>query len=406
MNDDIAIKVEGVAKRFARHKEKTSIKSTIVNVFKGKEAKQKDDFQVLKDISFEVKKGDFFGIVGRNGSGKSTLLKIISEIYKPTSGNVTVNGSLVPFIELGVGFNPELTGRENVFLNGALLGFSRKEMEEKYDEIVAFAELEEYMDEKLKNYSSGMQVRLAFSVAIRADADILVLDEVLAVGDEAFQKKCEDYFYSLKRRNKTVILVTHSMEAVRGFCNKAILINKGHVVASGNPDKVASQYSEIFQKEQVAELEKQASSGEFSSNESTYIQNAVVLSELKVTNVIGFKKEIKLQIDVQSDQKYDNVTMGVHVVHQSGQVISAITTKTFGDQTEIKKGLNIFEFDIQNIFSEGSYTLNVALKDKETGGFLIQEGGICPFSVVGVDASKYNPSSLVYPDVSLKIIRK
>src|SRR5690606_7141480 len=146
--------------------------------------------QVLKDINFEIKKGEFFGIVGRNGSGKSTLLKLLAGIYSPDSGHVQVNGKLVPFIELGVGFNPELTGRENVFLNGALLGFNRKEMESMYEEIVEFAELERFMDQKLKNYSSGMQVRLAFSIAIRAKADILVLDEVLAVGDEAFQKKC------------------------------------------------------------------------------------------------------------------------------------------------------------------------------------------------------------------------
>src|SRR5690606_31573026 len=157
-------------------------------MFRGKRTYEKQ--QVLKNISFEIKKGEFVGIVGRNGSGKSTLLKLLAGIYSPDKGSIEVNGKLVPFIELGVGFNPELTGRENVFLNGALLGFNRKEMQAMYKDIVEFAELERFMDQKLKNYSSGMQVRLAFSIAIRAQSDILLIDEVLAVGDAAFQQKC------------------------------------------------------------------------------------------------------------------------------------------------------------------------------------------------------------------------
>ena len=198
---------------------------------------------MLKDISFEVEKGDFFGIVGRNGSGKSTLLKIISEIYVPEKGTVTIDGKLVSFIELGVGFNPELTGRENVYMNGAMLGFSTEEIDTMYDDIVEFAELEEFMNQKLKNYSSGMQVRLAFSVAIKAQGDILILDEVLAVGDEAFQRKCNDYFMERKRSGKTTILVTHDMNAVKKYCNKAVLIEDGLIKVVGAPDDVANQYS-------------------------------------------------------------------------------------------------------------------------------------------------------------------
>ena len=188
MSDNIAVKVEHVSKHFRLPTESSSsLRTTMVNYFKG--IKGYREQQVLKDISFEVEKGDFFGIVGRNGSGKSTLLKIISQIYVPEKGSVTIDGKLVSFIELGVGFNPELTGRENVYLNGALLGFSTEEINEMYDDIVEFAELSEFMNQKLKNYSSGMQVRLAFSVAIQAKSDILVLDEILAVGDEAFQRR-------------------------------------------------------------------------------------------------------------------------------------------------------------------------------------------------------------------------
>ena len=202
--------------------------------------------KVLKGLNFEIKRGEFLGIVGRNGSGKSTLLKILAGIYYPEKGNVTINGALVPFIELGVGFNPELTGRENVYLNGALLGFSNAEMDKMYDDIWEFAELKEFEDQKLKNYSSGMQVRLAFSIAIRARGDILLLDEVLAVGDAAFQKKCEDYFENLKKNNRTVILVTHSMDNVRRFCTRAILIDDGKIIKDGKPDKVADAYLKLW----------------------------------------------------------------------------------------------------------------------------------------------------------------
>src|ERR1700689_3251220 len=224
MSVEVAIKVDHVSKIFKLPHEKTNtIKSLVVNFYRHNRTYEKQ--QALNDINFEVKKGDFFGIVGRNGSGKSTLLKLLAGIYSPTQGALHVQGKLTPFIELGVGFNPELTGRENVFLNGALLGFNRKEMRSMYEDIVDFAEIERFMDQKLKNYSSGMQVRLAFSIAIRARGDILLLDEVLAVGDAAFQQKCFDYFETLKSQKKTVVFVSHSMDAVRRFCTNAVYID-------------------------------------------------------------------------------------------------------------------------------------------------------------------------------------
>lgn len=241
-NKKIAVKVEHVSKFFKLPTESTqSLRTALVNRFKG--IKGYKEQHVLRDINFEVEEGDFFGIVGRNGSGKSTLLKIISQIYVPEKGKVTVNGKLVSFIELGVGFNPELTGKENVYLNGAMLGFTTEEIDAMYDDIVDFAELSEFMNQKLKNYSSGMQVRLAFSVAIKAQGDILILDEVLAVGDEAFQRKCNDYFLERKKSGKTTILVTHDMGAVKKYCNKAVLIEDGLVKAIGEPFEVANQYS-------------------------------------------------------------------------------------------------------------------------------------------------------------------
>ena len=240
-----AITVKNLHKSFRLPTEQSfGLKQTIFNRLRG--IKGYKEQKVLKGLDFEIKQGEFLGIVGRNGSGKSTLLKILAGIYYPEKGEITINGNLVPFIELGVGFNPELTGRENVYMNGALLGFSNVEMDKMYDDIWKFAELEPFQDQKLKNYSSGMQVRLAFSIAIRARGDILLLDEVLAVGDAAFQQKCNNYFKELKDRQETVILVTHSMEDVKRFCTRAILLESGKIIEEGDPHKVADAYTKML----------------------------------------------------------------------------------------------------------------------------------------------------------------
>lgn len=243
-NNDVAISVHGLSKSFRLPTERAwGLKQALFNRLRG--IRGYKDQQVLDDINLEIKKGEFVGIVGRNGSGKSTLLKLLAGIYYPSAGEIIINGSLVPFIELGVGFNMELSGRENVYLNGAILGFSNSEIDAMYDDIVKFAELGDFMDQKLKNYSSGMQVRLAFSIAIRAKGDILILDEVLAVGDAEFQKKCNDYFESLHGK-QTVILVTHSMDNVKKFCDRAIMIENGKIVCEGSPEKVAKAYERLW----------------------------------------------------------------------------------------------------------------------------------------------------------------
>lgn len=244
MENDIAISVKNLHKSFKLPTERAwGLKQAIFNRIKG--IKGYKEQKVLNGISFDIHRNEFIGIVGRNGSGKSTLLKTLAKIYFPEKGSIEINGTLIPFIELGVGFNPDLTGRENIYLNGALLGFSNKEMDSMYDEIVDFAELHDFMDQKLKNYSSGMQVRLAFSIAIRAKGDILLLDEVLAVGDAAFQQKCTDYFTKIKG-NQTVVLVTHDMRSVTEFCDRAILIENGKIKLEGDPKKVAKAYAKLW----------------------------------------------------------------------------------------------------------------------------------------------------------------
>jgi ABC-type polysaccharide/polyol phosphate transport system ATPase subunit len=232
--------VRGVSKSFRLPSERIStLKERVLHPLRRAEYQR---FDALKDVSLQVERGEFFGIVGRNGSGKSTLLKCLAGIYRADSGAIYVNGRVSTFIELGVGFNPDLAARDNVLLNGVMLGLSPREARDRYDRVIEFAELREFEELKLKNYSSGMQVRLAFSVLVQVDADILLIDEVLAVGDVAFQQKCFDVFNRLRDEGKTILFVTHDMTAVKRFCHRAALIERGEVVRLGAPDEVAAEY--------------------------------------------------------------------------------------------------------------------------------------------------------------------
>ena len=241
------ISVHNVTKIFRLPYERTqSLKTKALSFATGRSRRGFERLVALNNVSFEITKGEFLGIVGRNGCGKSTLLKLLAGIYQPTGGRIVVNGRLVPFIELGIGFNNELTGRDNIYLNGAMLGFTNAEIDALYETIVNFAELDKFMDQKLKNFSSGMQVRLAFSLAIQTNGDILLVDEVFAVGDVAFQRKCLDYFHLLKKSQKTVIWVTHDMESICNFCTRAILIENSMIVLDGEPKIVADAYKKTI----------------------------------------------------------------------------------------------------------------------------------------------------------------
>jgi len=246
-NYEAAIKVENISKNFlVPHEKISTLRGFFVNVF---HKNTFENFTALDDVSFEIKKGEFFGIIGRNGSGKSTLLKILANIYSPDSGEIRVNGRISPFLELGIGFNPELSGKDNVYLNAIVLGLTRKQVNEKYKSIIKFSELSRFIDQKIKNYSSGMQVRLAFSVAIHANRDILLMDEVLAVGDNNFQQKCLKVFENFRRQKKTVILVTHDLETAKKYCDRIMLLRNGKVEMIGDPTKVIKKYESQNQKD-------------------------------------------------------------------------------------------------------------------------------------------------------------
>jgi lipopolysaccharide transport system ATP-binding protein len=240
MSSEAAITVDNVSKLYRKQNQRT-FKELIPALFGGK--KVSESFWALKDINFEVKKGETVGIIGPNGSGKSTLLKLIAGVTQPTKGKITVNGRIAPLIELGAGFHPELTGRENVFLNGVILGMRRQEIEAKFKEIVDFAELWDFIDQPVKHYSSGMYLRLAFAVAVHTDPEILLVDEILAVGDASFQEKCYRKLQEFQQLKKTIVLITHDLTTVQTYCNWALLIQDNQVITKGDPAEVVNQYA-------------------------------------------------------------------------------------------------------------------------------------------------------------------
>ena len=241
--DDVAVKVDGVSKTFRLPQEQLhTLKERSLHPLR---RRRFDTLHALGDVSFEVRRGEVFGIVGRNGSGKSTLMKCLAGIYQADAGEMWLRGRMAPFIELGVGFNPDLTAHDNVIINAVMLGLSPDEARQRYSSIVEFAELQEFAELKLKNYSSGMQVRLAFSVMVHVDAELLLIDEVLAVGDAAFQQKCYDVLNSLRDEGKTILLVTHDMSQVRRFCNRALLLERGQLAAIGGAATVSRRYTQV-----------------------------------------------------------------------------------------------------------------------------------------------------------------
>lgn len=363
--NDIAIKVEGVSKVFRLpHEKQNSVKGALISMVRGgKRTFEKQ--QVLKDISFEIKKGEFFGIVGRNGSGKSTLLKMLAGIYSPTEGTIHVNGKLTPFIELGVGFNPELTGRENVFLNGALLGFNRKEMTAMYDDIVAFAEIEKFMDQKLKNYSSGMQVRLAFSIAIRAETEILLIDEVLAVGDIIFQEKCFKVFKDIKKSGKTVVLVSHDLNSLQEFCDRIAIVDKGRLVGVGEATDMVMKYETLVAETSVKVSKLPIEQGNRPGSGDYYIEKVEILNEQhKIVNNTKLNEPFTVRVHYTAKKKVSEFVCGISITDQDGVSLIGPNTK----QSEFKlvglnpkgRGYVDARFD-NNLLNSGEYYVTVGL---------------------------------------------
>jgi ABC-type polysaccharide/polyol phosphate transport system ATPase subunit len=321
-----AVSVAHVSKAFRLpHQQYHTLKERVLHPFRSNTF---DVLQAVDDVSIEIAPGEFFGIVGRNGSGKSTLLKCLAGIYDIDSGEVHVRGRLSPFIELGVGFNFDLTARDNVLINAIMLGLSRKQARERFDDIIAFAELEEFVDLKLKNYSSGMMVRLAFSVAIQVDADILLIDEVLAVGDAAFAQKCFDEFHRLKKARRTIVLVTHDMGAVQRFCDRAMLLDRGRMIELGDPAMIARRYNELNFGRTVHELRGDEREGGARPEARPAEIVDAWFEDLAGQRIaaIGHGEECCVCMEVHFHESFEDPIFGVTLRNDAGATVFATTT--------------------------------------------------------------------------------
>ena len=381
-----AIVCEGVSKRFRIPLDRsTTLKYRATHP---RSTSRYHDFFALQDISFEVPQGEFIGIIGHNGSGKSTLLKILSRIYTHDTGTVQINGNVSPFLELGVGFNPELTARENVYLNGAVLGLTHAELDQRIDGIIEFAELEQFVDQKLKNYSSGMQVRLAFSVAIQADAQILLMDEVLAVGDARFQEKCFDVFARYKREGKTVVLVTHDIGSVNLYCDRALLLDHGHLHADGPPGEVTALYRRMMGS--VSEAEDTAGTGEHGDRWGT---REVEIIATRLLDIDGgthrvFSAGAPMIVEVDYTVHGDSVEDFLCVLRFDradgltlGAPESTMARLSMVRQLPGTSGTLRYKVDALPLLS-ASYTLTVALHDQHRGHTYDQIERVQSFRVI------------------------
>jgi lipopolysaccharide transport system ATP-binding protein len=359
MNDS-TIRVENLSKQYTighQNQANDTLRDTIASIFKRKYRKDTniEEFWALKDVSFEIKQGDRVGIIGRNGAGKSTLLKILSQITEPTLGKISIQGRVASLLEVGTGFHPELTGRENVYLNGAILGMSKVEIQQKFDEIVAFSEVEKFLDTPVKRYSSGMYVRLAFAVAAHLEPEILIVDEVLAVGDASFQKKCLGKMEDVGREGRTVIFVSHSIGAVLSLCSRAILLQSGQLLFDGNVKTAISHYMRLGAKIQSATF--------FSIEEGdryTYLKNIEIVDtdgKQSKTLSTGIPFGIKVNFSILEQGK--NARPSFLICTEDGFKIFQ-STNIVGDYTIPNDYFSIAWLD-PNILNDGRYILTVAL---------------------------------------------
>lgn len=368
-SDNVAICVMELSKRYLIGGEKKgTLTETLAGMF-GFKNNAKEEFWALQDINFEVKKGEVIGIIGKNGAGKSTLLKILSRITQPTSGKIEINGRVASLLEVGTGFHPELTGRENIYLNGTILGMSREEVKFKFAEIVEFSGIRKFIDTPVKRYSSGMYVRLAFAVAAHLDPEILIIDEVLAVGDADFQRKCLGKMKEVAGQGRTVLFVSHNLTAVKSLCEKSILLEKGKLVLYEETDKVISRYM---------------MNGENISNSSIYLVEKIVLDKIQISNVHSDKNEISLEdhfmIDIHcsiTDELTENYSFTIRLKDNTGNYLFASGSNFLNRDIARNKQKHTCEIP-GNLLNSGKYSIDL---------LLIKEGKILKKTIV--DASSF-----------------
>lgn len=376
------IEIQNVVKRYsiahvnAPYK---TLQESMLGLFKRRESKE--DFYALNGVSFNVGHGESLGIIGKNGAGKSTLLKILSRITPPSKGKIICRGRLASLLEVGTGFHPELTGRENIYLNGSILGLRRVEIEKKFDEIVDFSGVEKFLDTPLKHYSSGMQLRLAFAVAAHLEPEILVIDEVLAVGDAEFQNKCMGKMDEVSRSGRTVLFVSHNMAAIKKLCSKTVVLKKGMVAFHGDTNNAISTY--------LDENSHQSTNGEIPDEALTYQSNKAKISKISLINKVAansseilYLHPLHFKISIEIMEELPEILLDIKLISRDGIVITYSVNTFDGSQPfHLQNGMHEFDVEVENHLHPGAYcvTVGVHLPDGRT---LSYAENICNFNVL------------------------
>ncbi len=356
------IKAENISKCYKLGKKSFGdLRSTLSNLFNKEENQSKNnEFWALKDVSFEIQEGDVVGLVGKNGAGKSTLLKVLSKITEPTAGKAYIQGRVASLLEVGTGFHPELTGKENIFLNGAILGMKRAEIKRKFDEIVAFSGIEKFIDTPVKRYSSGMYVRLAFAVAAHLEAEIMFIDEVLAVGDIEFQKKCLGKMGDVAKSGRTIIFVSHNMGAINALCNKGFYLKEGKLIATGSVQEISKLYFEDFKSEinsskinieNIPDIPVKILSAEIISHNKNLIDKFI----------LDVYEPFSIKLKVEVNKNVDNFCLMIHCNNEMGRLFSIFETNIYPKNLE-EREVGLFEHIIKipnPILKEGFYTFDI-----------------------------------------------
>jgi len=370
---DIAIRFNGVSKKYEKHA--SSMRESFVNLFRKTESRNgSNSFWALKDVSFDVRHGETIGIIGPNGAGKSTILKLLAGITSPTSGTVSINGRIGALLELGAGFHPEFTGRENIYLNGAILGMKRNEIDEKFSSIVDFAEISEFIDSPVKHYSSGMYVRLGFAIAAHSNPDILLVDEVLAVGDARFVQKCIRKFEEFQKCGTTIVFVSHDMNSIKRNCHKVILLDHGEIKEIGDPKEIVDAYNAIIFKSPLAgksqEEQRAGRSRQYGSGQAEITNVALLNNDRTMCNVITSMENTEIKIEALFHEDIAEVVVGMTIRNRIGVDVYMTNTEWKGiDIPKVLKNTSLeVSFAQKMHLAPGEYTVNVAVSQKTTEG--------------------------------------
>jgi lipopolysaccharide transport system ATP-binding protein len=378
---ETVIKVENLSKKFTlAHQDqesyttlRDSLTRGVKNIFTAFQSKNqsanpaREEFWALRDAAFEIQQGDRVGVIGRNGAGKSTLLKILSRIMEPTTGRIRIKGRMASLLEVGTGFHPELTGRENIYLNGAILGMGKTEIQRKFDEIVAFAETEKFLDTPVKRYSSGMYVRLAFAVAAHLEPEILIVDEVLAVGDARFQKKCLGKMENISEQDgRTVLFVSHNMAAINQLCNKGLLLESGRVKLAGDIDKVTQEYAN-FEMPAAGFIELEDYPSRKGSGEITFKWAKIFNADSVITSDFSLGQDINIQFAVNAERKIQNIRFSVQIKTSAGFPVCNMVDVDSGFQIGTIDGFNIYNITLKDIrFYPDIYSIGLWIGNTES----------------------------------------